>query len=499
VAELLKIESVCKDFGPVRVLDAVSFTVKTGEVHALVGENGAGKSTLIKILSGVHHPSSGNIYWMGRKLDIGGPNGAMSLGISTIHQELSLCKSLTVAENLFLGREPVSVPGWIDYRKLRQSCEELLGSLGIVMEPFQCVENLSIVEQQMIKIAEAVSRDARLLIMDEPTAALPQNERHHVYRIIRELTRRGVAILYVSHLLEEVLNLADRITVLRDGRVAGELGNNASQMDIVRLMVGRETSLHNKLELSSPGQEVVLRVESFSAVNNSFRDVSLFLRAGEILGITGLLGSGKSELGMSLCGAGPRSNGSLWFEGKLLRIRSPRHGNKLGIVMVPEERKAQGIFPGISVKENYSLPLLKQFATFGFLNIRKEIASVRNSLIEHNVTFSSVYQDIMELSGGNQQKVVLGRWIAAKPKVLVLLEPTRGIAVTPKAEIHRVIAGLAAKGMGVLLISSDLSELLSVSHRILVMREGRLVAEVDRAHATQEIIMRYAASNESIA
>jgi ABC-type sugar transport system ATPase subunit len=485
---VLALDQICKSFPGVRALDKVDFEVRAGEVHALLGENGAGKSTLIKIVSGLYQPDAGTIRIDGKAVRLASPHDAQGLGIATIFQELLLFPELTVAENIFMGHAPRTRFGAIDWAAMRNRARELLASLDIHdLDPSRVVGSLSVGNRQRVEIAKALSQDARILIMDEPTAALTEADVLRLFGIVRLLRERGVGIVYISHRLEEVFLLADRVTVLRDGAyVATREVADVSEDDLVNMMVGRTIeNLFPKLdaEIGRP----LLEVRGLSR-QPAFHDIDLMLRAGEVVGLAGLVGSGRSELAQAIFGLDPPDRGELVIDGRPVRITSPAQAKRLGIAYVPEDRGTQGLIRPMCLRENISLAVLRQVAPAWFIDRRAETALAEHSVEQFRIRASSVEQVAEKLSGGNQQKVVLGKWLATKPRVLIMDEPTRGIDIGAKAEIHRLMSELARQGLAILMISSELPEIMGMSDRILVMREGTLVAEFARAQATQEMV-----------
>jgi len=488
LAPLLAVEGIEKSFPGVRALSGVSFEVAPGEVHALLGENGAGKSTLIKIISGVYQPDAGTIHVDGRPLRFESPDDARRAGIATIYQELLLFRDLSVAENIFMGHAPRSRGGWLDWTAMAAKTEALLASLEITdLRPGQIVGSLSVGNRQRVEILRALSQDAQLLIMDEPTAALTEYDVTRLFDLVRRLKSRGVGIIYISHRMDEIFQLADRVTVLRDGAHVGTRKvAETSSGELVQMMVGRRIeSLFPKVEV--PIGKPVLEVRDLVR-RPLTKGVSLTVRAGEIVGLAGLVGSGRSELAQTIFGATPAESGQILLSGKQVAVRSPGAARALGIAYVPEDRATQGLVRPMTVRENFSLASLAKVARFGFIDSAAETRLAEAGVNRFRVRAGSLDQVVGRLSGGNQQKIVLGKWLANQPKLLILDEPTRGIDVGAKAEIHRLMCELAAQGLAILMISSELPEVLGMSDRVLVMREGRLVAEFARADATPEAV-----------
>jgi len=484
---VLELMEISKSFPGVQALRGVRFDVRAGEVHALLGENGAGKSTLIKIVSGVHRPDQGSILIDGREVIFASPLEAQRAGIATIYQELLLFPELTVAENIFMGHAPRSRFG-IDWARMRAQARELLASLDIHdLDVSQVVGTLSVGNRQRVEIAKALSQNARILIMDEPTAALTEHDVERLFRIVRLLRGRRVGIVYISHRLEEIFLLADRVTVFRDGEyVATKRVSETNRDDLVQMMVGRKIdALFPKLK--APVGEPVLEMRDVVR-RPTTHGVSLVLRAGEIVGLAGLVGSGRSELAQVVFGITPADSGVIRLRGRTVDIASPAQAKRLGIAYVPEDRGTQGLVRPMPLKDNVSLAVLARIAKHSFIDRAAEAALAVESIRKFGIRARGIGQIVNKLSGGNQQKVVLGKWLASAPKVLILDEPTRGIDVGAKAEIHRLMSELARQGIAILMISSELTEIMGMSDRILVMREGRIVAEFARAQATQEAI-----------
>ncbi|WP_426425207.1 sugar ABC transporter ATP-binding protein [Bradyrhizobium genosp. A] len=487
-APLLSVRAIEKSFPGVRALSGASFDTARGEVHALLGENGAGKSTLIKIVSGVFSPDRGEVFVDGRQVDLAQPDDARRAGIATIYQELLLFPELTVAENIFMGHAPRAGLGRIDWRTMHKKTNALLASLEIHdLHADRIVGSLSVGNRQRVEILRALSQDARILIMDEPTAALTEYDVTRLFDIVRKLKARGVAVIYISHRLDEIFAIADRVTVLRDGtHVATKRVTDTDAAELVQLMVGRRIeSLFPKIKV--PIGKPVLEVKNLER-RPLTRSISLTVRAGEIVGLAGLVGSGRSELAQTIFGVTPADNGEIRIAGQQVDIRSPAQARSLGVAYVPEDRGTQGLVRPMTVRENFSLAALGKVAFGGFIDRGAERKLAGDGVKRFAVKTSSLEQIAGKLSGGNQQKIVLGKWLANGPKLLILDEPTRGIDVGAKAEIHRLMGELAAQGLAILMISSELPEVLGMSDRILVMREGRIVAEFSREEATQESI-----------
>lgn len=488
-APLLEVRQVCKRFPGVRALHQVSLAIAPGEVVALVGENGAGKSTLMKILAGVQQPDTGEILFEGRLVQLSNVHKALELGVALIHQELNLADNLDVAANIFLGREPRRL-GLIDKARIESEARRHLASVGLDVQPRTIVSSLSIGKQQLIEIAKALSTRARILIMDEPTSSLSQQEATTLFGVVKELRRQGVSVIYISHRLAEVQELADRVVVLRDGQNAGELGREQITHDaMVRMMVGRDVSRFYGHSSHAPG-ELALEVRNLRTPAHPQHAVSLQLRRGEIVGMAGLVGAGRTELLQTLFGVTPAVSGEVRVLGQAVRIRCPQDAVAAGLGLVPEDRKQQGLVLGMSVRENMSLAALKRDQHMGLLNHAAEQQISRQMTAAMNIKTPSDRQIVQYLSGGNQQKVVLGKWLAMNPHVLLLDEPTRGIDIGAKEEIYRLMETMAKQGMAILFVSSEMEEVLSMSDRALVMHEGRLTGELAREQLSDEALMR---------
>ena len=488
-------QAIHKTFPGVVALDGVDLEVKAGEVHVLLGENGAGKSTLMKILSGSQGKDSGEIRVDGSLVEMEGPRHAQQLGIRTIYQELNLVPSLSAAANIFLGREPGRF-GLLDRRAAEKEASRLLLELGVTVDPSRPVRDLGIAHQQMVEVAKALSEEGRILIMDEPTSALTSTEIEQLFAAIARLRARGTSIIYISHRLEEVARIGDRVTVMRDGRRVTTLpAASAPIPELVRLMADREVGEHYPRRRGTPGDEL-LRVEHLTR-GRLVRDVSFVLRRGEILGITGLLGAGRTELARTLVGAERAQSGTVTLAGKAVAIRHPSDALAHGLGLVPEDRKTQGLVLGLSVERNIALPNTRRLSSWGVVRARREGALAGRWVSDMRIKTPSLVQPARLLSGGNQQKVVLAKWLAAEVDVLIVDEPTRGIDVPAKIEIYDLMNRLTAEGKGILMISSELPELLGMSDRVLVMREGRVVAQRDATATTQSEVLAYALGQAS--
>jgi len=497
---ILELQGIKKSFPGVQALDGVDFDLLPGEVHALVGENGAGKSTLIKVVSGVHQPDAGKIQFQGRSVRFANPLIAQRHGIAAIYQEPTLFPDLDVAENIFMGRQPLQpVTRRIDWRKMYEEAGKLLRSLGVSLDPHTRVRGLSFADQQMVEIAKALSLNARILIMDEPTSALTLREVATLFRIVRQLRDAGTAIVFISHRLEEAFELADRVTVLRDGHYIGtRTVKDATTDEVIRMMVGRTLDTLFPKEEVTPG-EVMLRVDGLTK-EGMFHNVSFELRRGEILGLAGLVGARRTNVAHAIFGISPADSGTIWVDARQVRIGSPRDALALGIVYVPEDRQHQGLVLPMDITQNITLPILKEFARQGgWLDNDAERQTAQRFVERLDVRAAGLWQKVQELSGGNQQKVVLAKWLAARPRILILDEPTRGIDVGTKAAVHELMSKLAGQGMTILMISSELPEILGMSDRIVVMYEGRVTAYFTRDEATQEKIMAAATTPASTA
>src|SRR3954468_21711636 len=487
-APVLAVDGLSKSFPGVRALHDVRFDVHAGEVHALLGENGAGKSTLIKIVSGVYRPDSGTIQVDGQEVRFAGPQEAQAAGIATVFQELLLFPDLTVAENIFLGHAPRSTWGGIDWTTMRARAAEILASLDIhELDVAAPVSTLSVANRQRVEIAKALSLNARVLIMDEPTAALPEADVLRLFAIVRSLRARGVGVVYISHRMAEIFTLADRVTVLRDGElVATRQVAETSEQELITMMVGRVID-HLFPKLATKVGPPVLEVRDLVSPP-VVHGVSFTVRAGEIVGLAGLIGSGRSEVAQTVFGISPATSGEIRLAGETVRITSAGQAKRHGIAYVPEDRGTQGVIRAMNLRQNVSLAVLRRIARHGFIERDAEEELATDAIARFSIRARGPEQIVGKLSGGNQQKVVLGKWLATKPKLLIMDEPTRGIDVGAKAEIHRLMSELAAQGLAVLMISSELPEILGMSDRILVMREGRIAAEFARQDADQETI-----------
>ncbi|MEU9245781.1 sugar ABC transporter ATP-binding protein [Streptomyces sp. NPDC048385] len=493
---MLSVTHLSKTFPGVRALTDVDFTARAGEVHALVGENGAGKSTLIKVLTGVHRPDAGEVRYDGEPVRFSTPLQAQHAGISTIYQEVNLVPLMSVARNLFLGREPLGRLGLIDFRRLHREADDALRRLGVRVDVRRPLRELGVGAQQMVALARAVAVDARVVVMDEPTSSLEPREVQTLFGVIRMLRERGVAVIYVSHRMDELYEICDTVTVLRDGRVvhSGPLAG-LDRLRLVAMMLGREIGEVRAEGLTKfsgshdPAAEPVLRAEGLT-VRHRLEDVSLTLRPGEVVGLGGLLGSGRSETAKAIAGALPTDAGRVVVAGVPVRAGSTAAAIRAGISLLPEDRKAEGIVPGLSVRENIALAALPALSRFGLVDDARVDRIVETFMKRLRIKAAGPHQKVGELSGGNQQKVLLARWLALRPKVLLLDEPTRGIDVGAKAEVQALIDELADDGLAVLLISSDTEELIEGSDRVVVLKDGVVVGELTGAAVTEDALMR---------
>lgn len=491
---LLLMEGIDKTFPGVRALDQAQFELRAGEVHALVGENGAGKSTLMKVLAGVYNKDAGHIRYQGKEVEIPNPRAAQALGISMIHQELNLMPHLTLAQNVFIGREPrQGVRFMLAEKQINAQTQALFDSMHLKLDPRTRVADLTVATQQMVEIAKALSFDSQVLIMDEPTAALTEAEIAELFRTIRQLRDKGVGIVYISHRLEELKQIADRITVMRDGRYVGTEDAQTIAIDrIISMMVGRTIFESTPEVPEHPDEEVVLEVKNLNR-GSAVRDVSFKLRKGEILGFAGLMGAGRTEVARVVFGADAPDSGEIYVHGKQVDIRHPRHAVRHGIGYLSEDRKRYGLALGMDVEANIVLASFQKFlGLLGVVNNGKTHATGKHYVEALTIKTPSLQQKVKNLSGGNQQKVVIGKWLTADTDVLIFDEPTRGIDVGAKSEIYHLLNELAGQGKSIIMISSELPEILRMSHRIIVMCEGRITGELTAAEATQERIMTYA-------
>ncbi|MGD0464079.1 MAG: sugar ABC transporter ATP-binding protein [Tepidisphaeraceae bacterium] len=499
---LLQLTSICKSFGGVCALEGVSFELNAGEVHALVGENGAGKSTLIKIITGAVQADSGSIQLGGAVLARNDPSLSRGLGIAAIYQQPALFPDLSVAENMALrvkSGEPWRLVRW---GRRRASARELLGRIGADVSCDALVRDLTMPQQQIVEIAGALGAEAKILILDEPTSSLTHREVENLFRVIRQLKQQGVGMIYISHRMDELPVIADRVTVLRDGKCVGTRAMaEAATAELIRMMVGRELS-DVFAKAAAPLGDVVLQTKDLSCGESGVRGINLRLRSGEILGLAGLVGAGRSELARVLFGLTPADRGEIFVRGKSVRIDSPAKAVRLGIAYVPEDRRRYGVILEMPVAANTTLAILRQISRAGLLDLARE-RQITGAFVERLGTQTpSLDAPVGQLSGGNQQKVALARWLATEPTVMILDEPTQGVDVGAKAEIHRLMSELAGRGLAILMISSELPEILGWSDRIAVMRGGSIVGELDQAEANQEKVLEMAlghAASEALA
>jgi monosaccharide-transporting ATPase len=499
---LLAMKNIVKTFPGVKALVDVDFRIEKGEVHALMGENGAGKSTLIKILTGVYQKDQGNIQFVNKEVNFKTPMEAQTGGISTIYQEVSLIPYLSVTENIFMSREPKTKWKMIDWKKAHHEARSILKNMGIEVNVRSPVEELSAAEQQMVSIARAVSMKANLVVMDEPTSSLDDKEVKVLFRVIRQLKSEGVSIIFVSHRLDEIYQVCDRITVLRDGQYIGTwVTRDLTQIQLISHMIGKNES---EVEDLSVNKETIDKQDRIAVVKlNSIhkgkevQNISFEIKRGEVLGLAGLLGSGRTETAKIIFGTDQPERGSIQFENNKQTRKSPRHAIKAGIGFCSESRKTEGIIPNMSVKENMTIACLPQISKFGLVSRKKQDQIVEQFIKRMGIKTPNMNQKIKNLSGGNQQKVLLARWLALNPTLLILDEPTRGIDVGAKSEIHSLIGELAKGGLSILMISSEFEELIQNSDRIVVIRDGKKVGELQGNEQTEDRIMNIIAANKS--
>ena len=488
-APAVRFERISKRFPGARALDDVSFDIAAGSCHALCGENGAGKSTLGKILAGIHAPDSGRIVLFGQPVAFAGPEQALAAGVGMVHQELAFCENLSVAENLCLGALPASY-GFVDQHAMRQQAESMLAAIGGQIDVRRRVGDLTTGQQQMLQIATAVGTGARIIVFDEPTSSLSQHEAEKLYELIGRLRDRGVTSIYVSHRMEEIFRLCDTATILRDGaHVATRPIAELTQASLVQMMIGRPLEEYFPSHIHAKTGEELLRVEGLSSPGK-FENLNFALHAGEVLGFAGLVGAGRSEMAQALFGLDGAASGKVSVRGKALGFAGPRAAMRAGVGLVPEDRKRQGLVLAMSALANTTLPILGSLSSWSFIRRTAERALVGTYFDRLRVRAAGVDVVTAALSGGNQQKLVLAKWLAAKCQILMLDEPTRGVDVGAKAEIHALIDDLASRGAGVILISSELPEVLNLCTRVIVLREGRIAGELPRAAATQDALMR---------
>ena len=489
MSPLLDMRGITKRFPGVMALDEVDFELEKGEVHVILGENGAGKSTLIKMLSGAYQPDEGEILLDDEPVSISSATIAQELGISTIYQEFNLVPQLTTAENIFLGRQPRRF-GLVNRRKMGEEARRLLERMKVRVDANALVSNLGIPQRQMVEIAKALSLDARILVMDEPTASLSGQEVERLFEIVRGLKEDEVSMIFISHHLEEVAEIGDRVTVLRDGKVVDRVPASTDRSEFVRMMVGRPVEDQFPRQQPATG-EVLLEVKNLSR-EGILEDASFQVRAGEVVGMAGIVGAGRTKLARAIFGVDPVDSGEVWVEGRRIKLGNPREAKRRGIGFVTEDRQGQGIVPPLSVAENLSLASLERNTSVGLLNRREQRKQARKMIEDLNIRTPGPEQEIRHLSGGNQQKVVIGKRLLADSRVLIMDEPTRGIDVGAKVEVYELMNELTENGAGILMISSDLPEVLGMSDRILVMSEGRITGELSVDGATQENVMELA-------
>jgi ABC-type sugar transport system ATPase subunit len=496
---ILEMRDISKAFGGVQALRNVSFTCRQGSVHALVGENGAGKSTLIKILAGAYQADSGEIIYKGNRYTSLSTREALDIGIRIIYQEFNLVPYMTVSENIFLGREPRTRLGLVDSKRMYAHAGELLARLGVNLDLRTPVGELTVAAQQMVEIAKALSQKADLIVMDEPSAILAGHELEQLFAIIRSLVAQGVTIVYISHRLDEVFDIAKEVTVLKDGEVVGTCPiRGLTRPALIQMMVGRpldEVFPRGSREQAEP---VPVLVAHDISADSMLRHVSLTLNAGEILGVAGMVGSGRTELARALFGVEPLRTGVISLNGNVLHNHNPNRAMHAGLALVPEDRKTQGLFVGLPIRNNITLTILHRLTRLGIIQRRREVETVREAQNNLSISMASPDQEVQFLSGGNQQKIVLAKWLATSPAVVIMDEPTRGIDVGAKFEIYQLMRKLTDKGVAILMISSELPEILGMSDRIVVMRDGEIAGELSRAEANEERIIALATTEHAL-
>ena len=489
---LLRAENITKSYAGVRALKTASFELRAGEVHALIGENGAGKSTLIKIITGAVTADGGELRFDGETIRENSPSLAKSRGIAAIYQQPALFPELTVAENIALGQEKSGLFGRVNWKARRARAAELLARVGAKISPDTTAGELTMPQQQLVEIARAVGANAKVLILDEPTASLSEEDTNNLFRVVRELKNKGVGMIYISHRLEELPIIADRVTVLRDGSTIETREMSAvNRNELIRLMVGRELSSvfpKTEVELGAP----VLELKNFGCQSAGIRNINLTVRAGEIVGIAGLVGAGRTELARIIFGLDEKTEGEILLDGKTIKIENPAAAIKRGIAYLPEDRRRHGVILDFPISSNITLASLDQLANFGGMNFRREKVVAAEYTRRLGVKTPAIFSAVSTLSGGNQQKVALSRWLMTKPKVLILDEPTQGIDVGAKSEIHALMTELAKQGVAILMISSELPEILGMSDRVAVMHGGTIVKILNRAEATQQNVLALA-------
>ncbi len=487
----MELNNIVKLFPGVRALDGMSLKARPGAVHVICGENGAGKSTLMKVINGEYIAEEGEVIYKGKKLGKRTVMETMKLGISMIHQEMNPIKQMSIAENIYLGREPQSMKGFVDFKKMNHDTQELLDRLNIPYKATQKLEEISVAGQQQIEIAKAISTNASVIIMDEPTSAIADAEVEVLFQQIENLKKNGVAVLYITHKMDEIFRIADEVTVIRDGSwILTKPASELTEEEVITNMVGRKVDNLYPTNHAQKG-DVVLEVQNLCR-EGVFEDISFHVRSGEILGFSGLVGAGRSEVMRAVFGIDPHTKGKILVNGKEVTIKKSADGIRNGIAMVSEDRRAEGIIPIRSIRENISLTFIDQFAKLSLINRKKETEKADKLMKKLRVRAPSPTIEIRTLSGGNQQKAILAKWLMGDTKVLILDEPTRGIDVGSKAEIHQLMCECAEEGVAVIMISSELPEILGMSDRVMVMREGRIAGELSRDRLSQEAIMKLA-------
>ncbi len=492
---LLEMIDISKYFPGVQALDGVSFKLEKGQVFAIVGENGAGKSTLIKILSGSYTNDHGEIKIEGKKINIRNPFHAMQLGINTIYQETSLVPEISVAENIFLGRQPIK-GGKLRWKQMFDDSQKILDDLSINLNPRSIVIDLSTAQQQLIEIAKAFSREAKIIIMDEPTSAIAEDDTENLFNIIRGIVKKGTSVIYISHRLKEIFRIAEMVTILRDGKTVTTIKvSETSEMDIVKYMVGRDIGDIFGEKTYEVSGELILEAKNI-ARRGFFKNISFNLKRGEILGLSGLVGAGRSEIVRSIFGLDKLDSGEILVEGQRVNIKNSTDGINKGIAFVSEDRRTESIIQGFTVRENVTILLLKEvISKIGLISTKKEARLAKKYIDEFSIKTPSMEQLVMNLSGGNQQKVALAKCLSTSPKILILDEPTKGIDVGAKKEIHTLVKELANSGIGVIMVSSELPEIIGMCHRVLVIREGKLIKEFRKEELNEEDLMQVAVGN----
>lgn len=495
---ILKMKKIEKNFSGVHALKGVDFELRSGEVHALMGENGAGKSTLMKILCGIYKADSGEIICFNKKCDFNSVKDSQDLGISIIHQELNQVNDLTVAKNIFLGREKLKYGCFIDDKQMEYDTKKLLDYVGVNINPQEKISSLTVGQQQMVEIAKAFSYDSKILILDEPTTALTEPETEELFKIMKELKSKGIGMIYISHRMDEIRKISDKVTVMRDGEYIGTVKTaEVTDEEIIKMMVGRKITLRRKEESSvKENSPVVLEVRNLNS-GEKFKNISFNLRKGEILGFSGLMGAGRTELARAICGADKFNSGEILINGKSVTIKNPADAVKKGICYLSEDRKRYGLLLNKNVAENTLLSSLENYSEFGFINDKKANRDAKTENEKLKTKTPSLRESVKNLSGGNQQKVIIARWLLKNTDIFIFDEPTRGIDIGAKSEMYDLIEQLSSKGKSVIIISSELSEILGISDRVIVMCEGRITKEFSIREANQENIMRFAMMRES--